>query len=377
MSNTSDFVIEKGVLEIYRGNETVVEIPDSVTKIGTRAFLWSDVTGFTVSESSNKLKSENGIILSKDGKKLILYPPKGDMSQCVIPDTVEQISGGAFRGMDSDGLIPRWIMIPKSVIKMTKNAFTFVPEFGGFAFAFVYNKDFVELIPSPVYLGDLNDLTPKEKNKAVVGFLQAIRFERSEILPYKASYIEHIRNNIKTYIKWTYDEEPVFHFFVQEKLIPKNWVSKVLNALESENRPDLIAELLEYQEVNFGSGDKKQLSLSEDDPELKSRIKMEKRREEIKNQKGIKGIVFVVTGDLDQFGTIDTYDGFTDIPDRSDLKAFIEERGGYLRSAVSTKTDYLICNDPDNESEKSKQAKELGVTIISESEFLKMVNETE
>jgi len=44
MSNTSDFVIEKGVLEIYRGNETVVEIPDSVTKIGTRAFLWSDVT---------------------------------------------------------------------------------------------------------------------------------------------------------------------------------------------------------------------------------------------------------------------------------------------------------------------------------------------
>ena len=153
-----------------------------------------------------------------------------------------------------------------------------------------------------------------------MGFLQAIRFERSEILPYKASYIEHIRNNIKTYIKWTYDEEPVFHFFVQEKLIPKNWVSKVLNALESENRPDLIAELLEYQEVNFGSGDKKQLSLSEDDPELKSRIKMEKRREEIKNQKGIKGIVFVVTGDLDQFGTIDTYDGFTDIPDRSDLQ---------------------------------------------------------
>ena len=44
MSNTSDFVIEKGVLEIYRGNETVVEIPDSVTKIGTRAFLWSGVT---------------------------------------------------------------------------------------------------------------------------------------------------------------------------------------------------------------------------------------------------------------------------------------------------------------------------------------------
>lgn len=381
MSSAKDFLIEDGVLEMYRGSETVVEIPESVTKIGSRAFLWSNVTSFTVPDTSKKLKSENGIILSKDGKKLILYPPKGDMTQCVIPDTVEQISAGAFRGMDGDwtntSITPRWIMIPKTIIKMAKNAFTFVPEFGGTAVAFVYNKDFVQLIPAPVYLGDVNFLAAKEKNKAVVGFMRAIADGRPEILPYKASYLEHIRGNIKTYIKWIYIADSIFYFFIQEKLIPKQWVSKVLTALEKENRTDLKAILLEYQEVNFGTEVANPFSLSEDDPEIKRRIKTEKRKEEIKNQKGIKGISFVVTGDMENFGTLGTYDGVTAVTDRSDLKAFIEAHGGYLRSAVSSKTDYLICNDPNSESQKSKQARELGVPVISETEFLKMANETE
>ena len=61
----------------------------------------------------------------------------------------------------------------------------------------------------------------------------------------------------------------------------------------------------------------------------------------------------------------------------SDLKAYIEKLGGFLRSAVSSKTDYLICNDPDSESVKSIKAKELGVPVITEEEFLKMADEKE
>ena len=59
----------------------------------------------------------------------------------------------------------------------------------------------------------------------------------------------------------------------------------------------------------------------------------------------------------------------------SDLKDYIEARGGFLRSAVSLNTDYLICNDPNSNSVKSKKAKELGVPVITEAEFLKMVEE--
>ena len=75
-----------------------------------------------------------------------------------------------------------------------------------------------------------------------------------------------------------------------------------------------------------------------------------------------------------KFGDWDEYTGAKDM---SDLKAYIEKRGGHLRSAVSSKTDYLICNNQSEETVKLKKAKELGVPIITETEFLKMAEEKE
>ena len=96
------------------------------------------------------------------------------------------------------------------------------------------------------------------------------------------------------------------------------------------------------------------------------------RREEIKGQKGIAGLAFVVTGDLKNFGYTDYYGA----KDLSDLKRFIEARGGFLRSAISSKTDYLICNDPQSKTVKSQKAKELDVPVITEQEFLKMAEDS-
>lgn len=71
----------------------------------------------------------------------------------------------------------------------------------------------------------------------------------------------------------------------------------------------------------------------------------------------------------DYFGSVNEYTGAHDL---SDLKRFIEARGGFLRSAVSSKTDYLICNDTSGQSTKVQKAKELGTVIITEEEFVKM-----
>ena len=138
------------------------------------------------------------------------------------------------------------------------------------------------------------------------------------------------------------------------------------------------AELLAYQEENFPQKGKDPFSLSDNGPELKRRLQMDKRRDEIKNQKGIRGIAFVATGEMKHFGE-KRYLSYSDeskgYRDWNDLKAYIEARGGFLRSAVSGKTDYLICNDPNSDSEKMKKAKELGVMIIDEAAFLKMADE--
>ena len=56
-------------------------------------------------------------------------------------------------------------------------------------------------------------------------------------------------------------------------------------------------------------------------------------------------------------------------------KKFIEEKGRHLCSAVSGKTDYLICNDTTQKTTKLEKALEIGIKIIIEEEFLKMANE--
>ena len=55
------------------------------------------------------------------------------------------------------------------------------------------------------------------------------------------------------------------------------------------------------------------------------------------------------------------------------MKAAIEHAGGKTAGSVSSKTDYLINNDIASSSGKNKKAKELGVPIITEEEFLDML----
>lgn len=72
----------------------------------------------------------------------------------------------------------------------------------------------------------------------------------------------------------------------------------------------------------------------------------------------MQGLNFVITGSLNHFGN------------RSDLKELIEDRGGKVTGSVTSKTTALINNDVTSTSSKNKKAKELGVPILSEEDFL-------
>ena len=58
-----------------------------------------------------------------------------------------------------------------------------------------------------------------------------------------------------------------------------------------------------------------------------------------------------------------------------ELQEAIEVRGGKATGSVTSKTTYLINNDVASNSSKNKKAKDLGVPIISEEEFIKMLGE--
>lgn len=82
--------------------------------------------------------------------------------------------------------------------------------------------------------------------------------------------------------------------------------------------------------------------------------------EENDNANDMEGMNFVITGSVNHFSN------------RSEVKELIEGRGGRVTGSVTSKTKYLINNDSTSNSSKNKKAKELGVQIITEDEFIDM-----
>ncbi len=72
--------------------------------------------------------------------------------------------------------------------------------------------------------------------------------------------------------------------------------------------------------------------------------------------------IFVITGSVEHF------------KNRDELKEAIEERGGKVTGSVTSKTNYLINNDNLSNSSKNKKAKELGIEIITEEQFIQWLN---
>lgn len=76
----------------------------------------------------------------------------------------------------------------------------------------------------------------------------------------------------------------------------------------------------------------------------------------------MEGLTFVITGAVNQF------------ENRDAVKDYIEKRGGKVTGSVSAKTNFLINNDATSSSSKNKKAKQLGVEIITEQQFLEKWN---
>ena len=77
--------------------------------------------------------------------------------------------------------------------------------------------------------------------------------------------------------------------------------------------------------------------------------------------KKLDGKIFVITGSVNHY------------KNRDELKTAIEQKGGRVVSSVSKNTNYLINNDNTSTTTKNVKAKELGIPIITEEEFLKML----
>ena len=97
---------------------------------------------------------------------------------------------------------------------------------------------------------------------------------------------------------------------------------------------------------------------------LKKLQKILKVKDSVAKEKNglLKEKTFVVTGKLDRIS-------------RAEVKSLIEENSGSSVSTVTKKLDYLIVGEKPTKKKLDK-AKELKITILNQSQFLKMLNIT-
>lgn len=79
---------------------------------------------------------------------------------------------------------------------------------------------------------------------------------------------------------------------------------------------------------------------------------------QVSAQQNLAGKGFCITGSLTHYGS------------RNELKDVIEQRGGKVTGSVTSKTECLINNDIASNSSKNKKAKELGIPILTEEDFM-------
>ena len=143
------------------------------------------------------------------------------------------------------------------------------------------------------------------------------------------------------------------------KILSKHFgddIEKLRNAEVDElTEIDEIGPILAKSIRDYFS-DKKNIRVVDD---LLNEVSIKKTKK--KGNLKLEGMTFVITCSLENY------------ENRDELVKVIEDNGGKTASSVSKNTNYLINNDINSNSSKNKKAKELGVKIISEADFEKLI----
>ena len=135
-----------------------------------------------------------------------------------------------------------------------------------------------------------------------------------------------------------------------------NSLDKILKAnVDDLKAIDGVGEEMARGIVRFFANDKIKIIIKK----LKeANVSLYEEQEELTGT-SLNGLKFVITGELESLT-------------RSEIKEKIELQGGKTTSAVSKKTDYLLCGE--NPGSKLDKAKQLNVKIINEQEFFNLLN---
>ncbi len=240
---------------------TDVEIPDSVTKVGDFAF--SDCTGlvlatfadsiesvnvfsgcaslkeYAVSTRSRRYRAVDGVVFSRDGRKLIAYPPGRRCDRYDIPETVTEVSDWAFFKAQA-----KVVYVPDGVKTFSKVAAVGVEENDPFVAS--ARADLMTDLGKPIYLGPVDALPPRHQRRVVEGFLAALEIGMPEMEPWKESYINYIRQEYAVYEKKAWKNEPLLRLLMAHRMLRPETAELMRRKYSGTGRMEMAEQLTAY-----------------------------------------------------------------------------------------------------------------------------------
>ncbi len=133
-----------------------------------------------------------------------------------------------------------------------------------------------------------------------------------------------------------------------------NDLDRIMNAgMEELSAIDGIGEVIAGSIVSYFADEQNRTALKN----LVSHLNIEKPDDA--GDESLSGMTFVITGSLVNYAN------------RDELRSIIEQKGGKVAGSVSGNTTCLINNDINSNSSKNKKARDLGIAIVSEEDFIK------
>lgn len=376
------FTVIRGVLSGYKGEGGIVQIPSDVVSIGDLAFCGNEtLTEVIIPEGVTRIGKE--VFFGCSNLRSVTLPSTlteigssafcncSSLTEITLPEKLTSIGGWAFSGCSK----LEEFTIPQGVARLEERCFrgcvsltnveipSSVTSIGDYCF---HDCDSLVRLSLPASVKEISDKFADEKVLIRYPDLSGLpaRYWLQAVLCYaedggsaedkrSVNHRKYIKDRVSKLTDTAVAHPALLRLMCREKLIPAKDVELYLAAVQNAGDAELIAIVMDYWNNKISQKEKERLIRQKEQEQEAITARMIARV----GKKGIEGLVFAVTGDLETFAK------------RDELKAVIEQKGGRLASGLSAKVDYLIMNDADSQSAKSVKAQELGIEIITERQF--------
>ena len=344
LSDADGFVFVENTLYNYCGSGGNVVLPANITKIEDRAFFGqTELTGVIIPEGVTNLGAD-------------AFRECSGLKEVLIPNSVTNIGARAFCRCTS--LIR--VEIPDSVINIGNEAFLG-------CHCLVKTRQWTQMLSDAVKGCDhlrfltkdpLTVFPTNRRRQALLGYVEAAEAETNS--EPAASYIEYARKNAGKLVSEAFDFPALLLFLCKHQLISSKDIDAYLTEAEKRSDIEKKALLLNYQH-NLGQETVANVRARKEKVQEAYAEAFEKRSAARDPSRGIEGLTFVITGGLSKHPPV--------WKSLDEVKEYLESYGATLGASVTKQTDYLVTNDTNSGSDKSRKAASLGVQIISEEDF--------